>query len=115
MLNFTNLALERIEKKAATDHLKNIEDFLSDEQNDPGRVIASLHFAERDVPTHDNVIPVLRGNCVVRCQPFSLDDRAAGWDRALLVLRRESDRTHAALEIEQHIAWFMFRMQKLAF
>ena len=56
----------------------------------------------------DNDAVVLPGsNLIVGRKPFSFDDRAAGRDWSLLVLRRKRDRAHLTLEFDQHVGRFV--------
>src|SRR5258708_36551872 len=112
-LNFHHFLFERVKRKPATDHIKNVEDLPAPQQNDTSGIVAGFGLAQRDVPAHDNAVAGLSLNIVIGREPFKLDDRAAGRDRALLILSRKSDRAHVAFELDQRISWLMVGVEKL--
>src|SRR5262249_35581617 len=102
------------EGKATAYYLENVEDFFASQQHDTGRIITGFRLAERDVPAHDDAITGLTVDLVIGREPFALDDGAAGWDRALLILRRKGNGAYLTLEFGQHIGRLLCRMKELA-
>src|SRR6266566_3784254 len=93
-LDLHHLLFERPKRKATAHHLENIKDLFAVQHNDTRRIIAGLSFTQGYVPAHDNAVAGLIANIVVGREPFSFDDRAAGRNRALLVLRRKRNGAH---------------------
>ena len=56
-----NLAPEVVKTQTAANDFQNEEHFLAAQQHDAGRIVALLFLAERDIPTHDDVIAALVG------------------------------------------------------
>src|SRR5215510_5669379 len=113
-LDLHDLLLERVKWKTATNHLKNVVDLVSPQQNDTSGIVAGFGFAQGDVPAHDDAVTGLKVDLVVGRQPLAFDDPAAPRDRALLVLGRKGDRAHFALELGQLLGRFMLGVEELA-
>src|SRR6202048_1220040 len=96
-LELHDLFLQRFERKAATHHLKNVNNLIANQQNDTCGIIARFDFAQSNVPAHDDAVVRLRSNLIVGREPFSFDDRAAGGESAVTVLKRRLGPFHASV------------------
>src|SRR5215510_6403752 len=114
-LDLHDFLLKGVKRKTATNHLKNVVDLVSPQQNDTSGIVAGFVLAQRDVPAHDDAVTGLKVDLVVGREPFAFDDRAAPRDRALLVLSRKGDRAHFALKLDQLLGRFMLGVEELAF
>ena len=86
-LEVHDLSFQRVERKAATHDFQNEKDLLANQKNDSSRLVPGFGFTQSDVPADDDAIARLTGNLIIGREPLSLDDRAAGRDWVLLVLR----------------------------
>ena len=114
-LNLDYLLFERPKREAAAHHLENVKALVPVQHYDTRRIIAGLCFTQGYVPAHDNAVAGLKVDVVVAREPFSLDNRATGRNRALLVLGRKRDGAHLALEFHQHVGWLMVGVEELSF
>src|SRR5207245_11350522 len=73
-LDLHHFPLERLKPQAAADHLQNIKDLSTAQQNDTCGVIAGFGLAQRDVPAHNNAVAGLVLDPVIGGEPFALDD-----------------------------------------
>ncbi len=79
-LELHDFFLQRFERKAATHHLKNVNNLFANQQNDTCGIIARFDLTQSNVPADDDAVVRPRSNLIVGRKPFSFDDRAAGRD-----------------------------------